>query len=187
MTITDQMAAWRRERLALQRVSRAARRLEQAERERTWALASARAEGVSIRKLAAAAKLSPAGCTRSRPTRTWTGWMPPWASCGPRAGPPRKTPAGDDDAELDGHDLICDRLADEADWIRRCAGWLTHLHTSEYPPAVNLRPDGDHPGRALVMADLPRVAAILQRIAADVDELARARRVADLGAAAALP
>ncbi|MGO8892276.1 MAG: hypothetical protein ACLP8X_28135 [Streptosporangiaceae bacterium] len=37
------------------------------------------------------------------------------------------------------------------------------------------------------MADLPRVAAIVQRIAADVDELARARRVADLGAAAALP
>lgn len=37
------------------------------------------------------------------------------------------------------------------------------------------------------MADLPRVAAILQRIAADVDELARACRMADLGAAAALP
>ena len=36
------------------------------------------------------------------------------------------------------------------------------------------------------MADLPRVAAILHRIAADVDELARARRVADLDAAAAL-
>jgi hypothetical protein len=33
------------------------------------------------------------------------------------------------------------------------------------------------------MVDLPRVAAIVQRIAADVDELARARRVADLGAA----
>ena len=30
------------------------------------------------------------------------------------------------------------------------------------------------------MVDLPRVAAILQRIAADVDELARARRVPDL-------
>ena len=37
------------------------------------------------------------------------------------------------------------------------------------------------------MADLPRVAAILQRIAADIDELARARRVTDLGAAGALP
>ena len=36
------------------------------------------------------------------------------------------------------------------------------------------------------MADLPRVTAILNRIAADVDELARARRVADLDAAAVL-
>ena len=71
-------------------------------------------------------------------------------------------------------------------WLRQCAGWLTHLHTSEFSPAVNLRPDGDHPDRAHVVADLPRVAAILQRIAADLDELARARRVADLGAAAAL-
>jgi len=73
------------------------------------------------------------------------------------------------------------------DWLRQCAGWLTHLHTSEYPPAVNLRPDGDHPDRALVVIGLPRVAAIVQRIAADVDELARARRVADLGAAAVGP
>ena len=52
---------------------------------------------------------------------------------------------------------------------------------------VNLRPEGDHPGRAHVVVDLPRVTAILQRIAADVDELARARRVADLDAAAAGP
>ena len=33
------------------------------------------------------------GCARSRPPRTWTRWMPPWASCGPRAGPHPKTPA----------------------------------------------------------------------------------------------
>jgi hypothetical protein len=57
VTITDRMAAWRRERRVLQRVSRAAWRLEQAERERAWALAPARAEGVSIRTLAAAAGL----------------------------------------------------------------------------------------------------------------------------------
>ena len=37
---------------------RAAWRLEQAERERSWALASARAEGLSIRALAAAVRLS---------------------------------------------------------------------------------------------------------------------------------
>jgi hypothetical protein len=60
VTITDRMAAWRRERRVLARVSRAAWRLEQAERERAWALASARAEGVSVRTLAAAAGLSPA-------------------------------------------------------------------------------------------------------------------------------
>ena len=38
-----------------------------------------------------------------------------------------------------------------------------------------------------MIVDLPRMAAIVQRIAADVDELARARRVADLSTAAALP
>jgi hypothetical protein len=40
---------------------------------------------------------------------------------------------GGDDGELDGRDLICDCLVDEAGWPRRCAGWLTRLHTSEYP------------------------------------------------------
>jgi hypothetical protein len=55
---------------------------------------------------------------------------------------------------------------------RQCSGWLTRLHAVDYPPAFNLRPGGDHPERALVVIDLPRVAAILDRIAADIDELA---------------
>ena len=49
VAITDRMAAWRRERRerrVLRRVSRAAWRLEQAERERSWALVSARVEGI---------------------------------------------------------------------------------------------------------------------------------------------
>ena len=58
MKIAERTATWRRERRVLLRVSRAAWRLDQAERERNWALASARAEGVSIRALAAAVKLS---------------------------------------------------------------------------------------------------------------------------------
>jgi hypothetical protein len=41
------------------------------------------------------------------------------------------------------------------------AGWLTHLYTKGFPSAVNLRPEGDHPERAHVAVDLPRVAAIL--------------------------
>jgi hypothetical protein len=39
---------------------------------------------------------------------------------------------------------------------------------------------------ALVAIDLPRVAAILDRIAADIDKLPRARRVQDLDTAAVL-
>jgi hypothetical protein len=92
VTITDRMAAWQRERRVLQRVSRAAWRLEQAGRERAWALASARAEGVSIRKLAAAAGLSPALVHQI----TAAGDLDELDAAlgGLRAGPPRKTPAG---------------------------------------------------------------------------------------------
>jgi hypothetical protein len=42
MKIAERTAAWRRKRPVLLRVSRAEWRLEQAERERSWALASAR-------------------------------------------------------------------------------------------------------------------------------------------------
>ena len=59
VTISERIEAARREQWVLARVCRAAWRLEQAERERTWALVSARAAGISIRKLAAAAGLSP--------------------------------------------------------------------------------------------------------------------------------
>jgi hypothetical protein len=189
VTITDRMVAWRRERRVLRRVSRAAWRLDQAERERAWALASARAEGVSIRKLAAAAALSPARVHQITAAADLDELGAALGELRAAGWPAPEDPDADDDAELDGRDLICDRLVDEVGWIRQCAGWLTHLHTGQYqyPPAVNLRPDSDHPDRALVVVDLPRVAAILQRIAADVDELARARRAAGLGAAGALP
>ncbi len=59
MTISERIEAGRRERRVLTLVSRAGWRLEQAERERTWALVSARAEGISIRTLATAVGLSP--------------------------------------------------------------------------------------------------------------------------------
>jgi hypothetical protein len=187
VAITDRMAAWRRERRVLRRVSRAAWRPEQAERERSWALASARAEVISIRALAAAAGLSPARVHQITADADLDELDAALGELRTAGWPAPEDPGGDDDAELDGRDLICDRLLDEAGWLRQCAGWLNCLHTKEFPPAVNLRPEGDHRDRAHVVAGLPRVAAILQRIAADVDELARARRVADLGAAAAGP
>jgi len=187
VTITDRMAAWRRERRVLQRVSRAAWRLGRAERERARALASARAEGVSIRKLAAAAGLSPARVHQITAAADLDGLDAALGELRAAGWPAPEDPAGDDDGEPDGPDLICDRLLAAVGWLRQCAGWLTHLHTREFSPAVNLRPGGDHPDRAHVVAGLPRAPAIVQRIAADIDELARARRVADLGMAAVGP
>ncbi len=178
------MAAWHRQRRVLLRVSRAAWRLEQAERERSWALASARAEGISIRTLASAAGLSPTRVHQITAAADMDELDAALGGLRAAGWPAPEDPGGDDDAELDGRDLICDRLLDEVGWLRQCAGWLTHLHTKGFPSAVNLRPEGDHPERAHVVADLARVAAILNRIAADADELARARRVADLDAAA---
>ncbi|ALO13640.1 hypothetical protein AQF52_8059 [Streptomyces venezuelae] len=69
---------------------------------------------------------------------------------------------------------------DEVGWIRQYADWIDHLDRRPYPPAVNLRPEGDFPDRSNVVVDLARVSAVLRRIAFDVDELARARSVEDL-------
>jgi hypothetical protein len=52
---------------------------------------------------------------------------------------------------------------------------------------VDLRPSGDWPDTYYVAVDLARVARVVLRIAADVEELARARRVADLDQAAVNP
>src|SRR6266576_6901491 len=157
------MAAWHRQRRVLLRVSRAAWRLEQAERERSWALASARAEGVSIRALAAAVKLSSSRVHQIVAAADLDELDAALGELRAAGWPAPEDPDGDDDAELDGRDTIADRLLDEVGWLRQCAGWLTHLHTKGFPSAVNLRPEGDRPERAHVVAGLPRVAAILNR------------------------
>ncbi len=100
--------------------------------------------------------------------------------------PAPEDPDDGGDPELDGRDLIADRLDDEAEWLRQAAGWLTRLDAGGYPPVVNLRPSQDWPDTANVAVNLDRVIAVLERIASDVQELARARRVADLRTAGAL-
>lgn len=69
-----------------------------------------------------------------------------------------------------------DRLDDEVGWLRRCAGWIAQLDAGGYPSAVNLRPGADWPDTAHVTVDRCRVHVIIECIAADVDEFARARR-----------
>lgn len=185
-TVNERITEFRRQRQVLERVTRAAWRLEQAERERAWALASARAEGLSIRQLAKAVGLSPTrvhqivaaadpdevekvlGDLRS------VGWPAP------------EDPDSDADAELDGRDLIADRIGDEVAWLRRCVTWLAQLDEGGYPPVVNFRPASDWPDTANTAVTSARVQAVLERVAADLDELARARRIADLDTAAVL-
>jgi len=100
--------------------------------------------------------------------------------------PAPEDPDSGEDTELGGRDNIADRLSDEVSWQRQCADWLAHLDADSCPPAVNLRPSADWPDRAIVAVDLARVRAVIDRIAADLDELARARRVQDLNTAAVL-
>ena len=151
------------------------------ELERTWAITSAHAEGVSIRKIAAAVGLGPTrvhAIVRDAELdgldaalgelRSLYGWPAP------------EDPDGSREEELAGRELIAARLLDEVEWLRDCAGWLAQLDRGEYPPVVNLRPEADHPERCNIVVDLDRVRRVLLRIAADIDELARARSVEDL-------
>jgi hypothetical protein len=187
VTISERIEAARRERRVLTRVSRAAWWLEQAERERTWALVSARAEGISIRTLAAAIGLSPSRAHQLEADADLDALDAALGELRALGWPAPEDPDSEEDAELGGQDNIADRLSDEVSWLRQCAGWLAHLDADSCPPAVNLRPSADWPDRAVVAVDLARVAAVIDRIAADVDELARARRVQDLDTGAVLP
>jgi hypothetical protein len=187
VTISERIQTARRERRVLTRVSRAGWRLEQAGRERTWALVSARAEGISIRTLATASGLSPSRVHQLVAAADLDALNAALGELRAAGWPAPEDPGSGEDTELGGRDTIAGRLSDEVSWLRQCAGWLAHLDADSYPPAASLRPAADWPDRAIVAVDLARVAAVIDRIAADVDELARARRARDLTTAAVLP
>jgi hypothetical protein len=151
------------------------------------ALVSAHAEGISIRTLATAIGLSPSRVHQLVANADLDAADAALGELRAAGWPAPEDPDSGEDTELDGRDTIADRLSDEVSWLRQCAGWLAHLDAESYPPAVNLRPAADWPDRAIAAVGLARVAAVIGRIAADVDELARARRVQDLTTAAALP
>jgi hypothetical protein len=64
---------------------------------------------------------------------------------------------------------IRSRLAREVEVLRRCANWLQQLERGENV-VVNLRPDADVETE-FVAFDRPRVVRVLERIAADLDNL----------------
>ena len=131
------VVAWRRKRRVLARVTRAAWRLEQAEQERAWALAAARAEGALIREIAAAAGLS---SSRVHQVVTDADLDALDAALGVlrSAGWPAPEDPEVEDGDLAGRADIAGRLDDEVEWIRQCADWLE----DPVPRAV---PDGGEP------------------------------------------
>jgi hypothetical protein len=107
-----------------------------------------------------------------------------WGELRAAGWPVPEDPESDEDIELDGQALIADCLNDEVGWLRRCAGWIAQLDAGGSPSAVALRPTADGADTAPIAVDLARVRAIIERIAADIDEFARARRVDKMDTAA---
>jgi IclR helix-turn-helix domain len=156
------------ERKLKNRLQLATTRLEEAERERIWAIVAAHDAGLSIRKIAAATGLS-----RSRIHQLLQEQeaheIPAWLThlrdreCTPRR--PSETEQHAPDASLRAH------IAIEVEVLRWCMAWLEQLARGEMV-VVNLRPDTDDHTQ-FTRFDHPRVMRVLARITSDLDELAR--------------
>src|SRR3954464_13949307 len=146
----------RRERQVADRLRLATERLDEAQRERIWAIVEAHQAGLSVRQIAAATGLSSSrvhqllGSDQARE-------IPRWLSQQRRRDRPSPTD-------------VPARLAGELEALRRCREWLERLERGEQV-VVNLRPETD-PETEYVAFDRPRVLRGLARIIADLDELA---------------
>src|SRR3954470_10009600 len=146
----------RREQQIAARLRLATQRLDDAQRERVWAIVEAHQSGLSVRQIATATGLSSSrvhqllGSDEARE-------IPRWLSQQRR----RDRPSQPD---------VQARLAGELEALRRCREWLERLDRGEQV-VVNLRPETD-PETEYVSFDRPRVLRVLAWIIADLDELA---------------
>jgi hypothetical protein len=156
----------RREQRLAARLRLATERLEGTQRERIWAIVEAHQAGFSIRQIASATGLSSSrihqllGSEESRE-------IPRWLS----------QQQGQEAVPSQGHSHLQVRLAGEMEALRRCRDWLERLERGEMV-VVNLRPETD-PETEYVAFDRPRVLRVLNRIIADLDELAGLPLIAD--------
>jgi len=158
------------------RLRRARFRLEAAKVERAWAVVSAHRDGLSIRKTAEATGLSATRVHQLLASPDAAGWEARLDVLRTHGWPAPEDPP--DDAASG--DTVAERLADEAQALRDVTEWLDKLVRTGMPELVGIRPRSDHPLHHRVLASHERIVAILGRIASDIDELARARCVADL-------
>ena len=157
----------RREQQLAARLRLATERLEEAQRERIWAIAEAHESGLSVRQIASATGLSSSrvhqllGSDEARE-------IPRWFS--QQRGRDRSDEPRQEVAPSQCLPDLQTRLAGEMDALRRCREWLERLDRGEMV-VVNLRPETD-PETEYVSFDRPRVLRVLARIIADHDELA---------------
>jgi hypothetical protein len=158
------------------RLRRARFRLEAAKVERAWAVVSAHRDGLSVRKIAEAVGLSPTRVHQVLASPEAAGWEARLDMLRAHGWPAPEDPP----ADAPSSDIVGDRLADEAQALRDVTDWLDKFVRTGMPELVELRPCSDHPLHYRKVASHERIVAILGRIASDIDELARAKRVADL-------
>ena len=141
-------------------------RLEAAERERIWAIASAHAQGLSVRKIATATTLSSSRVHQLLHAEE-AGQIPQWLNALSTDEVPAEASA------VDCHSpTVSDwqrRLADEVTLMHQCIGWLEQLARGE-KVVVNLRAESD-PNTLYVSVEQAWVLRVLKRITADLDQL----------------
>ncbi|MBW4554009.1 MAG: hypothetical protein KME35_23335 [Aphanocapsa sp. GSE-SYN-MK-11-07L] len=141
-------------------------RLQDAQQEHLWAIAAAKSEGLSIRKIAAATGLSSSRVHQLLHTNEAL-QLPQWL-----------TSVSDSQSNRDQQSLSKEiqslkkfqqRLAEESEVMRWCIGWLEQLACGERV-VINLRAESDS-RTAFVGVDQKWVLRVLNRIAADLDQL----------------
>ena len=154
------------ERQLIARVRTASVRFSDAQTERIWAIVSAHQAGLSIRKIADASGLSSSRIHQLL-NASEAHEIPVWLS------DLRSSNAGSDGKETaegpEPQTKIRTCLAREVEVLRRCMDWLQRLERGE-TVVVNLRPDTEVETE-FVSFDRLRVVRVLERIAADLDDL----------------
>ena len=141
-------------------------RLEAAEQERIWAIASAHAQGLSIRKIATATTLSSSRVHQLLHSEE-AGQIPEWLNAlGVDEIPVEVAPVDRNSPTVSDWQRP---LADEVVLMHQCIGWLAQLARGE-KVVVNLRAESDTK-TLYVSVDQAWVLRVLKRITADLDNL----------------
>src|SRR5215831_396782 len=156
------------ERKLKNRLQLATTRLEEAERERIWAIVAAHDAGLSIRQIAAATGLSRSRIhqlLQEQEAHAIPEWLTHLRDRAYTPGRPSDTDQGAPETSIRAH------IASEVEVLRWCMAWLEQLAQGEMV-VVNLRPDTDDHTQ-FTRFDHARVMRVLARITADLDALAR--------------